>query len=305
MPLRAIEKRAETEERPSSVWWEVDLRPSRRSQAFATACFHATRSLRAGLAGRPGVGGAAPRRVTRSEPLDQISADTEVTQENGARNNPRGWYACRTPHTNPSRPRRMPSESRAASKPSSRLSEMARIGDGHRFAVGAGALDSSTDRPHMLLLISLISAPSSRATDGAFDYPDNLARTASSTFRPEGSTPKAASAPPSITVSPSTSTFELTVPALLQLHVHVQFTTNPRRHPDGVQAGHSICTIANGNPSHVHPPREKVINGARRAPASNLNRAGPRTLRRAPPMIGHASVQRQSDVQRPMDWPKL
>lgn len=37
-------------------------------------------------------------------------------------------------------------------------------------------------------------------------HPDSLARTASSTFRPEGSTPRAARAPPSTTISPSTST---------------------------------------------------------------------------------------------------
>ena len=58
--------------------------------------------------------------------------------------------------------------------------------------------------------------------------------------------------------------FELTVPALLQLHVHVQFTTDPRRHPDGVQARHSICTIANANPSHVHPQERELSMGTPR-----------------------------------------
>lgn len=41
---------------------------------------------------------------------------------------------------------------------------------------------------------------------GGVGYPESLARTASSTLRPEGSTPNAAKAPPSTTVSPSTST---------------------------------------------------------------------------------------------------
>ena len=39
------------------------------------------------------------------------------------------------------------------------------------------------------------------------------------------------------------------------LHFLAQFATKPRRHPDGVQPGHSICTVAHGNASHVHLPR--------------------------------------------------
>lgn len=44
---------------------------------------------------------------------------------------------------------------------------------------------------------------------------------------------------------------EFTVPAPHHLNLRAQFATKPRRHPDGVQTGYSICAVANGNASHV------------------------------------------------------
>ena len=44
---------------------------------------------------------------------------------------------------------------------------------------------------------------------------------------------------------------ELSVASLDHVDVGFQFTTKTRRHPDGVQAGHSIGAIADGNPSHA------------------------------------------------------
>lgn len=44
---------------------------------------------------------------------------------------------------------------------------------------------------------------------------------------------------------------EFTVTTADHLHVGAQFATKPRRHPDGVQAGHSISTVPNGNAGDV------------------------------------------------------
>jgi hypothetical protein len=47
---------------------------------------------------------------------------------------------------------------------------------------------------------------------------------------------------------------ELAVTTAHHLNLGVQFATNPRRHPDGVQTGHSIRAVANGNAGHVYLP---------------------------------------------------
>ena len=44
--------------------------------------------------------------------------------------------------------------------------------------------------------------------------------------------------------------FEFAVAPLDHLDVGSQFPTKTRRHTDGVEAGHSIGAIADGNPSH-------------------------------------------------------
>jgi hypothetical protein len=44
---------------------------------------------------------------------------------------------------------------------------------------------------------------------------------------------------------------EFSVASLDHFDVGSQFATKTRRHPDGVQAGHSIGAIADGNPSHA------------------------------------------------------
>jgi hypothetical protein len=44
---------------------------------------------------------------------------------------------------------------------------------------------------------------------------------------------------------------EFSVTSLDHFDVGSQFATKTRRHPDGVQAGHSIGAIADGNPSHA------------------------------------------------------
>ena len=44
---------------------------------------------------------------------------------------------------------------------------------------------------------------------------------------------------------------EFSVPSLDHFDVGSQFTTKTRRHPDGVQTGHSIGAIADGNPRHA------------------------------------------------------
>ena len=43
---------------------------------------------------------------------------------------------------------------------------------------------------------------------------------------------------------------EFSIASLDHVDVGFQFTTKTRRHPDGVQAGHSIGTITDGNPRH-------------------------------------------------------
>ena len=48
---------------------------------------------------------------------------------------------------------------------------------------------------------------------------------------------------------------ELAVTTAHHLNLGVQFATKPRRHPDGVQTGHSIRAVANGNArGHVNLP---------------------------------------------------
>ena len=45
---------------------------------------------------------------------------------------------------------------------------------------------------------------------------------------------------------------ELAVTASHHLNLGMELATNPRRHPDGLQTGHSIRAVANGNAGHVH-----------------------------------------------------
>jgi hypothetical protein len=57
--------------------------------------------------------------------------------------------------------------------------------------------------------------------------------------------------------------FEFAIVAADHLDVGLQFTTEARRHPDGVQSGDSIDTIANGNSCHWKLLRRAVAQGRR------------------------------------------
>jgi len=48
---------------------------------------------------------------------------------------------------------------------------------------------------------------------------------------------------------------EFTVAASHHLNLRAQFAPKPRRHPDGVQTGHSICEITNGDPCRTESGR--------------------------------------------------
>jgi hypothetical protein len=47
---------------------------------------------------------------------------------------------------------------------------------------------------------------------------------------------------------------ELAIVAPDHIDVGLQFPTDPRRHPDGVQAGDSVRAVANRNSSHLRSP---------------------------------------------------
>jgi hypothetical protein len=76
--------------------------------------------------------------------------------------------------------------------------------------------------------------------------------------------------------------FEFTVTTADHLHVGAQFATKPRRHPDGVQPGYSICTVANGNASHVH-----FLNLARSNRFRSSRVRGSRSLLRSSAALPH------------------
>ena len=44
---------------------------------------------------------------------------------------------------------------------------------------------------------------------------------------------------------------ELPITAAHDVHVDLELTTKPRRHPDGMDAGDSVRAVVNCNPSHL------------------------------------------------------